>query len=180
MINFRNFDAAARIEEIYGFNIRQFTVEQPAIQNGTTQRTNAEIVRELSGTPFYLPVTLDGLLLEHCVMSLTAQKIIVETPMVNRRGSVKELISADDYRIMLDGFFYRADGTYPDTEIDALVAIFDKNVSVALRSALSDYFLLAEDKVVIKKLDFPQQKGKVNVKYWKMELVSDSIFELEL
>jgi hypothetical protein len=168
------------IERTYGFKAQPFNVPAQARQDLTTRRTNAEIVREINGKPYYLPVELNDMLIQHCVMSITAQKRIVETPMVNRRGSVKELISVDDYKIQLDGFLIREDGTFPDTEIDELVRLFELNESIPLRSALSDYFLIEEDRVVIKSLDFPSMRGTTNVKNFRMSLVSDSIFELDL
>jgi hypothetical protein len=168
------------IEKQYGFRASPFELPEPSRQEELTRRTASEIFREVNGVPYYLPVTLDGVFIQHCVMSINAQKRIVETPMVNRRGSVKELISVDDYRIQLDGFLHRADGTFPDTEIEQLVLIFERNESIQLRSALSDYFLIEEDKVVIKSLEFPSMKGIVNVKNFRMSLVSDSIFDLEL
>jgi len=179
-MNPAKFDINQQIEEIYGFKAKPFNVPSQPFQEQYTERTKAQIFQDIGGTPYYLPVIIGGMQIRHCVVAVTAQKIIVETPMVARRGSVKELISTDDYRISIDGFLHRPDGSYPDTEIDELVQLFEKNEALVMKSALTDYFILDEDKVIIKKLDFPSQKGKLNVKYFKMDVVSDSIFDLEL
>jgi hypothetical protein len=174
----RRYNLEEWIESIYGFKVQPFEVQPVSEQPQTTARQNGELVRLVNGKPYFLPVILDGIHLQHCVMSVSSRKHIVSTQMVARKGAVKELISFDDLKISLNGFFIGENGHFPDTQIDQLVQIYEKNEAITLRSALSDYFLLADDKVIMRDLTFPEMRGVTNVRNWKCELESDVIFEL--
>jgi len=148
------------------------------------------------GQEMWLPVKLFGLdvqkfgnselLLPYTVIKMSAKKTIIETPMVERQGSVKEQYSIDDYDISLKGFVigYDKSGKYPvwpEEELLMLKKIFELNESVKLDNALSNIFLGSEARVVIKSLDLPEtEAGKKHVRPFSMTIVSDSIFTLEL
>lgn len=130
------------------------------------------------GREFFLPVTLGGLKLPYCVVRITCKKTIVETALVNRKGTVKELINTEDYNIKLRGFVIGENNELPDQAITDLKDLFEKDESVVLRNALTDIFLTGDDKVVIKSIDFPEVKGVKNVRPFEMDIVSDSEFTL--
>lgn len=133
---------------------------------------------DVLGREFFLPVTIDGLKLPYCVIRISCKKTIVETALVNRRGTVKELINAEDYNIKLRGFLIGDNDQLPDEGITQLKDLFEKNESVVFRNALSDIFLTGDDKVVIKAIDFPEVKGVKNVRPFELDIVSDSEFTL--
>ena len=127
------------------------------------------IVLEHKGTEYEIP---------NAVISIRGKKSIVETAMVGRKGTVKELISVDDYEIRIAGVCLDVD--FPDQQINALNELYNINESVTLKCALTDIFLDEEDKVVIKSIDFAEMKGCETAQVFTMELVTDRSFELIL
>ena len=127
------------------------------------------IVLEHKGTEYEIP---------NAVISICGNKRIVETAMVGRKGTVKELISVDDYEIRIAGVCLDVD--FPDQQINALNELYNINESVTLKCALTDIFLDEEDKVVIKSIDFAEMKGCETAQVFTMELVTDRSFELIL
>ena len=112
------------------------------------------------------------------VVSIVAKKTIIETPLTGRQGTVKELIGIDDYEIRLVAVISGDD--YPEQEVMELVRLFEVNESVKMISALTDYFLKDEDRVVIKSMEFPAAEGVEDIQVVTMTLVSDQGFELEI
>ena len=96
--------------------------------------------------------------------------------MVGRKGSVKELISLDDYEISILGVALSDD--FPEAPLTELNELYNINESVILKCALTDIFLEEDDRVVIRSMDISDMKGTETVQIFKMELVTDRSFEL--
>lgn len=134
---------------------------------------------------YYLPIWLGGMYLPFPVISIDMAKTIVETPMVERKGSVKEIINTEDILINIRGIILRPDNNFPEEDLQKLNDLFIRNESLEIRNALTDIFLYdgdekATDKVVIKKLSFPEVIGRKGLRAYQMQLVSDLIFTLEV
>ena len=127
------------------------------------------VVFEHKGTEYEIP---------NSVISINGKKTIVETPMIGRKGTVKELISVDDYEINIAGVALDID--FPDQQIAKLNELYNINESITLKCALTDIFLEEEDKVVIKSIDFQEMRGCETAQIFKMNLVTDRSFELIL
>ena len=144
--------------------------------------TGTPLRKYKGGVYYFMPVSFehDGNTWEFddAVVSVTAKKTIIETALVGRRGTVKELISVDDYEIKLTAVISGDD--YPEQEVMDLVKLFKLNESVKMICAVTDYFLEDEDKVIIKNLDFPAVEGVEDLQIITMTLVSDQNFELEI
>ena len=116
----------------------------------------------------------------HTSTIINGKKNIVETPMVGRKGSVKELISIDDYEIKLVAVLENANGDYPEQEMQELVRLWEINETVEIHSALTSYFLGKDLNVVIKAIEPISVEAQEDIQAFNMTLVSDSPFELEL
>jgi hypothetical protein len=138
--------------------------------------------KDAQGRWYFMPIVLEHKGTEYeipnAVISIRGKKSIVETAMVGRKGTVKELISVDDYEIRIAGVCLDVD--FPDQQINALNELYNINESVTLKCALTDIFLDEEDKVVIKSIDFAEMKGYETAQVFTMELVTDRSFELIL
>ena len=138
--------------------------------------------KDAQGHWYFMPIALEHKGTEYeipnAVISIRGKKSIVETAMVGRKGTVKELISVDDYEIRIAGVCLDVD--FPDQQINALNELYNINESVTLKCALTDIFLDEEDKVVIKSIDFAEMKGCETAQVFTMELVTDRSFELIL
>lgn len=100
--------------------------------------------------------------------------------MPERGGTVKELISIDDYQINVKGILINDDNVFPESEVIDLHELFLKAESVIMKCVLTDIFLKGTfgQRVVIKDLKFPAVVGVEHAKPFEMELESDMIFEL--
>ena len=138
--------------------------------------------KDAQGRWYFMPIVLVHKGTEYeipnAIISIRGKKSIVETAMVGRKGTVKELISVDDYEIRIAGVCLDVD--FPDQQINALNELYNINESVTLKCALTDIFLDEEDKVVIKSIDFAEMKGCETAQVFTMELVTDRSFELIL
>lgn len=134
------------------------------------------------GRWYFMPVTfiVEGKEIEFptAVMNITGKKTIVETAMVGRKGTVKELISVDDYRVSITGFIQSTDGTYPENEIVQMQELYNHNASVELISALTVLVFDDKDQVVITSIDYPATPGLEDGQVVKIECITDKPFEL--
>ena len=118
--------------------------------------------------------------LENAVISITGTKNIVRTPLVGRRGSVKELISIGDYKISVAAFIRSADGSYPEAQIARMKELYNINESVELICVLTDLLLDEGDRVVITDIQYPPTPGVEDGQAVTIECETDSPFELIL
>lgn len=123
-------------------------------------------------------VTDNTLELLHTIISVTGKKTIVETPMVGRKGSVKELISVGDYEIELAIFVQSGDGRYPEAEITQMRDLFNINESIELISVLTDLVLDEGDRMVITDVEFPAMPGIEDGQAIRLRMLTDKEFEL--
>lgn len=136
-----------------------------------------------NGNEMFLPIWLirpDGqqLLLQNAVSSFINKKTIVETPLVNRRGSVKEEISISDWDINVKGLIVSPDDGYPEDDVFALKELYDLSLALGIQNVRSSLLMEGDEKVVIRSLKFPEIKGMKNVQAFEMDLVSDYSFSL--
>jgi hypothetical protein len=145
--------------------------------------------KDALGRWYFMPVTLkhpsiqtasNTFELDYAVMSVTGKKNIIETPLIGRKGSVKELISMGDYKISIAAFLQGEDGQYPEEKITRLREIININETIELISAFTDLLLDSEDKVVITDFSFPPTPGVEDGQAVKLELVTDKVFELTI
>ena len=120
--------------------------------------------KDAQGRWYFMPIVLEHKGTEYeipnAVISIRGKKSIVETAIVGRKGTVKELISVDDYEIRIAGVCLDVD--FPDQQINSLNDLYNINESVTLKCALTDIFLDEEDKVVIKSIDvFQIQESRI-------------------
>jgi hypothetical protein len=115
------------------------------------QDTQAQVIGELIRPE-------QGVYFPYAWVRIRSSKRIVETPLTERRGTIKELINIEDYYISIQGFAMRHDGSFSEEEIEALKTLYETNRPVHLRCIVSDIFLLStenggQDKVVITDFD---------------------------
>lgn len=72
----------------------------------------------------------------------------MRTPLVGRRGSVKELISIGDYKISIAAFIRSTDGSYPEAQIARRRNFTIINERIELICVLTDLLLDEGDRVV--------------------------------
>jgi hypothetical protein len=135
------------------------------------------------GRWYFMPVvfkhtSLGEVEIPHALISITGQKNIVETQLVGRKGSVKELINIDDYKISIAGFIQSKDGTWPEDDIARMRDLYNVNESVDLLCALTDLIFDEDDRVVITNIEFPATPGIEDGQVIRIECTTDKPFEL--
>lgn len=140
--------------------------------------------QDFRGIWYFMPVYISHkgkrVELQNAVISITGEKIIVKTPLVGRKGSVKELISIDDYKINITAFIHSDDGTYPAEAISEVKELYNINEAVEIISVLTDLILDTDDKVVITNIDYPATPGIEDGQAVRIECETDKEFELTL
>lgn len=173
----------------------QYRVDSPAALKAEQEFTakGSLIAEQYRGIEVLLPIRFyDGpaLLqyLPYCVLRIGGKKTIIETPLSERIGSVKEQFNIDDYEIDVKGFLISEDRTFPESDIVTLKKLFETQKAVTIENALTNIFLSnpllntdEQKRVVIYNFDLPEvQGGRVHVRPFTMSLKSDTVFTLEL
>ncbi|MBY0244508.1 MAG: hypothetical protein K2Q03_03535 [Sphingobacteriaceae bacterium] len=170
----------------YG-HTQQAEVEFKDVQVQPTKKKTSEItcsplygVDKYLGKEIYLPIVLENVMLQLACMSVSAKKNIVETVIVGRQGTVKELISAQDYQINIKGFFVDQNGEYPEAQVMELKRLYDKNTSLKIKSLLTDILGDSDMYVVLESFSLPEMRGIRGVQAYEVNCISDKLFELEI
>ena len=160
-----------------------YEVETEALtRQERTNRGSTLYKQDFRGRWYFMPVVFQSKIgqveIPHAVISITGKKNIVETQLVGRKGTVKELINLEDYKITIAGFIQSTDGSYPEDEIVRMRDLYNVNESAELICALSDLILDEDDKVVITDIDFPSTPGIEDGQVIRLECITDKPFEL--
>lgn len=166
-----------QIDKGGSYNVSSHRAE-PKMKTSTGSPLRAAGVR--MGSLYFMPVMIGDIEMPNAVISITGKKTIIETPMVGRAGSVKELISIDDYEINLTGVLIGKNREYPEDLVASMRDLWKRNQSVKLISALTDLVMENNDKVVIKTIDFPAVGAIEGAQVVKLTATSDIPFELEI
>lgn len=157
-----------------------FQIEQAVARRESSTLGQPYYDADEMGREHFMPVRINGWLIPFAVVAITPRKTVVSTPMVERQGSVHEIISIDDYSINIKGILIGMTDDYPEEEVIKVHELFLINRSLELRSAKTDIFLKGEDKVVIKEIPLPVVPGVQHAQPFEIVCVSDTIFTLEL
>ena len=129
--------------------------------------------------PVWIKTSTQSIEIPMAAISIRGKKTIVSTPLVGRRGTVKELINVSDYEISIKGVLIGKDQfTYPEKEVQQFRDLFELNEAVQLISALSDLTLHTDDKIVIKSIDYPEVGATENAQIISITAETDSQIEL--
>lgn len=182
-----SIDLSSVYMQAFGMDVPQTDASKIEIEDKPLRRPTTKLGAKLYmddalGREHFLPVEIEGMLIPFAVVSIVEKKTIVSTAMPERGGSVKELISVDDYMINIKGVLINDNNEFPDEEITALHELFGLNRSVVLRNGITDIFLngKANHRVVIKQISWPAVSGIEHAKPFEIECESDMIFDLEI
>ncbi len=199
-------------EQVFGYKTKAFNpefqqVHGDAAQYGTEQGSlgSPYYSSDALGQEYYMPVTVkypdnsqlsqqngsagnvQGVLktweLPYPVISIYSRKTMIETPVTERRGTVKELINIQDYDITIKGFIITKANEFPENDVTTLRNIYEQNAALSIQCPLTDIFLLrpdrsGSDQVVITELKFHEVSGIKNVRPYELRLLSDEPFNL--
>lgn len=151
----------------------------PAAGNNRT-RTGAPLWgKNALGRPVFMPAKLDGLELENPLITITGEKSIVETDVVNV-GTVFEKVFDRPYAIDIICTLINADNEFPEDQLDALVDKWKVNDVLTLECAITDFFLQTKANFIFRKIAALDMQGIENSQVVQLSGSSNVYFELEL
>ncbi len=161
-------------------------VEPESVQEVTDEDFN---LKSYLGTPLVMPVMLEDYQLPNePIITVTGNKKIVKTALtgvnregeVQRRGSVKELISVNDYTIKISGVIVNEDhfGEYPRNELAQLRYLYEARRALKIRSLITDVFGITH--IAISNISVPGQPGMHNNQRYEITGFSDEDFRTDL
>ena len=119
-----------------------------------------------------------SIFLEVALVDAVLPKVIKETPIQGRDGTVKEYIASGDWQINIKGaIFGEEKNAYPLSEIATLTQIARLRKQVAIESKLINH--LDVTNVVIKNLSWRQVTGCMNKMCFEISCISDTPYELQ-
>jgi hypothetical protein len=124
--------------------------------------------------------SFDELLLPYTTIKIIGGKSVIKTPLVERKGSAKELYNTEDYSISVKGFLIDDNRIWPEKQLNYLKGIGESDQSIGLDNALSNIFLQDMGQMVaVLKWDFPEVVGgRKHVRPFSLEMESDNVFSL--
>lgn len=136
-----------------------------------------------TGSPVFMPMKLGGLLLPNePTIIINSRKNIVETALAGstRRGTVKELISIEDWNVTIRGVAinYKSKLVYPEDDVKSLRDLYERNESLEVQCALTN--LLGIYRLVIREFELPEMTGIQHAQAYQFICTSDEDFILEL
>ncbi|WP_448672435.1 DUF6046 domain-containing protein [Sphingobacterium multivorum] len=114
------------------------------------------------------------------LVTIYSQKTIVETPTVGeeRKGTVKEYISTEDYQIDIKGIIMGT-GAYPAEEVKSLNELYNKNEALdVIGNLFFDLFNI--QRIVLTSIKFDDMMGQQELQKYTITAVSDQDFFAEL
>lgn len=170
-------------EEAFGYRTQAFEFDEVPVRKNRTDTGTPYWSVDDFGREYYMPVWLDSLELPYPVISISERNMFVNTPMTERRGTVKENICSEDVVISVRGLIISKTNDYPEEIVRKLHNLKQKGEALKISNAITDIFLQTVDrqgydKVVIESLRFPEVRGVMNVRPYEMQLVSDEDFSL--
>ncbi len=132
---------------------------------------------DILGRPIFQPVKIKKRNLPNAVITISIQKKIISTPVTGKRGSIKELVNSEDYKISIKGIIVNQKNEYPSDEVEKLHNLFLKKEALEIENEICE--LLGITNVVITSFSLPNT-GKTNVAAYQFSLLSDDDYTLEL
>lgn len=148
--------------------------------------------KDANGREYYMPVTVTYLddngknqtyNLPYPIISIQAKKLVIDTPLTDRRGTVTELIQIENYKIIIKGFCIGKGNEYPEADARMLRTIFEAGGTVNIACPATDIYLLRPDRsgsdaVSIRNFELLPNPGVKHVRAYQIELESDEPFSL--
>ncbi|MFC0514530.1 DUF6046 domain-containing protein [Mucilaginibacter angelicae] len=190
------FDIAAIFRQLYGYKPAQipelpsaaaersynFSPRAPMLTNpyGNSYYSGEDTIGREVFCPLTIMVGQIEYFFPYTVIGFEREKMIKETEMSEAGGTAKQIISMKDWSISVKGFVIGYQEQLPGDELQALKYVFQSKEEVRLKSAYSDLFLSADDRVLIYKLSIPEKPRVIGVRDFAMEMKSDSILKLTI
>ena len=121
-----------------------------------------------------------SLQIDVCTISVNLVSTIVNTPVIERKGTVNEIVNIDDYKFTIRGFLIDKNRKFPEDQIQTLIAIKESTQEKTLHGGYPEIFLDETCRIIISDLEFPEVQGQNHwIKPFSMTCKSDFIIDLD-
>lgn len=118
--------------------------------------------------------------IDACTVSVNMATTVVSTAVVERKGTVNEIVNIDDYKFTIRGFLIGKNRTVPEDKIRALVDLKESTMEKTLHGGYPEIFLDESCRIIITELEFPEVQGGSHwIRPFTMTCKSDFITDLE-
>lgn len=176
------------LQQIYRTYFNEPYVVPQAEERVETSRLGTPYMTKMYGRDVFLPVSLyagEGMRMdiECATINVSGSKNVVKTQLSERRGTVKEVFTIDDYTFNISGVLIARDGRWADDQITMLRDLYETATAVELHNALSDIFLQESKRICITSLSFYNSGGRIkDVRHVPFQLtaLSDYVETLDM
>ncbi len=134
------------------------------------------------GIPFFMDVNVNGERLPNePLLTFSTQKRIVQTVVVGseNRGTVKELISANDFKIKIEGVCIEpGKREYPMSQVNKIITLCRQQKALEFENVLARE--LGITKIVITGYNIDKMEGRPYSQKYTIDAISDDDFYAEL
>jgi len=121
-----------------------------------------------------------NIVINTCTTAVNLVTNVVSTPVIERKGTVNEIVSIDDYKFTIRGFLIGKDRKVPEDQIKILVALKESTMEKSLHGGFVELFLRESCRIIITELEFPEVQGQSHwIRPFTMTCKSDFITDLE-
>jgi hypothetical protein len=121
-----------------------------------------------------------ALKIDACTIAVNLSKTIVRTAVSERKGTVKEMFSIDDYKFTIRGLLIDKNRKVPEDQIDMLKKIFETDEPVSMHGGYPELFLVESTRVAVTSLEFPETQGKAHwIRPFSLTCESDFIADVK-
>ncbi|TDX86175.1 DUF6046 domain-containing protein [Epilithonimonas xixisoli] len=144
------------------------------------------------GQDIWFPIILKGgkmnagayeginIAIDACTINVNLATTVVSTPVVERKGTVNEIVNIDDYKFTIRGFLIGKNRTVPEDKIRALVDLKESTQEKTLHGGYPEIFLDESCRIIITALEFPEVQGQNHwIRPFSLTCQSDFITDLE-
>ncbi len=118
--------------------------------------------------------------IDACTVSVNLVSTVVSTPVVERKGTVNEIVNIDDYKFTIRGFLIGKNRKVPEDDILNLVTIKESTAEKTMHGGYVELFLDDSCRIVISELEFPEVQGQNHwIRPFTLTCKSDFITDLE-
>lgn len=179
----------------YGENIQITDLEKNPRPKGTIHYSSKNVQFNKIGKygqDIWFPIEIKGfkkefgkweevsVVIDACTVSVNLVSTIVSTPVIERKGTVNEIVNIEDYKFTIRGFLIGKNRLVPEDDIMNLIKIKESTRAKTLHGGYPELFLDKTCRIVISELEFPEVQGQNHwIRPFSMTCKSDFITDLE-
>lgn len=180
------FDLNTMFAQQFGYSPQKIEVPKESVRKKSqTGKYGSYYEKDLMGRDVFMPMTLGGLFLPYVWFNISSTKKFVNTDLTESRTTVREYIALSGYKMSVKGLVIGHDGRFPESAVEDLKTLWERNEALEIKCVLSDIFLLTpenggQDRVVMTNFNLAENPGVEHVRGFTFDLETDQEFELEI